>query len=86
MSPPVQALSIETVGRDHWARRCRKHQIRTNLFVRTVCRFAGGTPGRRALRTVYRTLAVGRDHWARRVQELPILSHLFVPGGRPPVQ
>ena len=62
------------------------YRLRTNLFVCPVRRFADGTPGRRALRTVERTFSVGRDHWARRVQELPILSHLFVPGGRPPVQ
>ena len=30
------------VGRDHWARRCRNYQIRTNSFVSTVCRFADG--------------------------------------------
>ena len=125
----VQALSIETVGRDHWARRvqelpnphkpirphrpplrgtdgacpiptvvyrkisvgrghapaaCRNYRIRTKLFVCPVRRFAGGTPGRRALRTVERTFSVGRDHWARRCrnyQSYPIC--LYRAGDRP---
>ena len=47
------------------------YQICTNLFVFTVYRFADGTPGRRALRSVCRRCSVGRDHWARRVQKLP---------------
>ena len=34
------------VGRDHWARRCRNYQLRTNPLVCAVCRFAvgGGMP------------------------------------------
>ena len=27
-----------SVGRDHWARRCRNYRLRTSLFVCTVCR------------------------------------------------
>ena len=54
------------------------YQIRTNLFVCSVRRFAVGTPGRRALRSVYRTLAVGRDHWARRCRNCQIRTNLFV--------
>ena len=45
--------------------------MRTNSFVCTVCRFAVGTPGGRALRIVYRTLAVGDAAPASCVQELP---------------
>ena len=30
-----------SVGRDHWARRCRNYQLRTNLFVFSVCRLRG---------------------------------------------
>ncbi len=32
------------------SRRCRNYRLHTNLFVCTVCRFADGTPSRRALR------------------------------------
>ena len=46
MSPPVQVLSIETVGRDHWARRCRNYRLRTNLFAPAV-REAADSPDER---------------------------------------
>ena len=34
-----------SVGRDHWARRCRNYQIRTNSFVSSVCRLRGRHAG-----------------------------------------
>ena len=37
------------------------YRICANLFISSVRRCAVGTPGRRALRIVYRTLTVGRD-------------------------
>ena len=37
-----------------------------------------GTPGRRALRIAYRTLAVGRDHWARRCRNYRLCTNPFV--------
>ncbi len=40
-------------------RQSRNHRIRTNPFVCTVRRCAGGTPGRRALRIAYRNRSVG---------------------------
>ena len=51
----------------------------TNSFIYTVCRFADGTPSRRALRTTYsfkRYRLVGADIIRPRV-ELPI-AHKFV--------
>ena len=42
-------------------RRCRNYRLRTCLFVCTVCRFADGTPSRRALRPlIVPPLIVGR--------------------------
>ena len=67
-----------TVGRDHWARRCRNYRLRTNPFVCAVSRFADGTPGRRALRAAYRSCSVGRDHWARRCRNYRLRTNLFV--------
>ena len=67
-----------SVGRDHWARRCRNYRLRTNPFVCAVSRFADGTPGRRALRAAYRSCSVGRDHWARRCRNYRLRTNLFV--------
>ena len=54
------------------------YRLRTNLFVCTVCRFADGTPGRRALRAAYRSCSVGRDHWARRCRNYRLRTGLLV--------
>ena len=55
---PVMSLRGRTAS---VAISCRNYRHCTNLFVCAVHRFAVGTPGRRALRIVYRTLTVGRD-------------------------
>ena len=52
-SCPTNVERTLAVGRDDSARRCRNYQMRTNSFVCTVCRFADGTPSRRALRSTY---------------------------------
>ena len=52
--------------------------MRTNLFIFTVLRFAVGTPGGRALRSVYRGCSVGRDHWARRCRNYQMRTNLLV--------
>ena len=49
-----------SVGRDHWARRCRNHQIRTNLFVFSDCRFADGDVCERRLWREERAKRSGR--------------------------
>ena len=78
LSPPLRGRHAESscpTNRLSYPRRrgrrprrpaCRNYRLRTNSFVCAVCRFADGTPSRRALRIVYRSCSVGRDHWARR--------------------
>ena len=44
-------LSCHCEERSDVAISCRNYRQHTNLFVCTICRFADGTPSRRALRS-----------------------------------
>ena len=57
-------------------RRCRNCRVRTDPFLRTVCRLRGRHAELSCPTTEERTSTVGRDHRARRGQELPTANEL----------